>query len=114
MRGVIQALCEFDGQEEQGALKIKGVAVIIMIVGDKIVYCLVACFPRGEHFQHNRILRELIWLEERDHHLVFCAGIVGENKDSEIGDADKEKDCKNALLGGGHAVMIPFQLTPRL
>jgi hypothetical protein len=35
-----------------------------------------------------------------DSYLIFCAAVVG-----------KIEDGKNSFLGGGHAVMIPFQIT---
>jgi len=57
---------------------------------------------------YNGILRELVRLEERDHHLVFGARVVGENKSAEIDEADKKENGKDTFLGGGHAAMIPF------
>ena len=74
-----------------------------MSVGDEVINGLVARAVRFQHLNCDRILRELIRLEERDHHLVFCAGVVGKNKYAEIGDADKDEDGKNAFLAGIHA-----------
>ena len=83
-----------------------------MIVGDKIEDRPGNCFPRGEHFHDDGILRKLIRLKERDHHLVICASVVGENKDGEVNDADSCENYKDSFLGGGHAAMIPFPMAP--
>ena len=83
-----------------------------MIVGDKVEDRSGKRFTRGEHFHDDEILRELIRLEKRDHHLVFCAGVVGEDEDGEVNDADECEDCKDTFLGGGHGAMIPFPIAP--
>ena len=73
-----------------------------MIVGDEIENGLGEFFARVEHFDDDGILREFVRLEERDHHLVCCTGVVGEDKGGEISDADQNEDGENTFLGGGH------------
>jgi hypothetical protein len=85
-----------------------------MSVGDEVVNGLVARAVGLEHLGYDRILCELVWLKKRDHHWVFCASVVGEYENAEIGNADKNENCENTFLSSGHAVMIPFQLTPSL
>ncbi len=83
-----------------------------MPIRDEVVDGLI---ERGVGFQHlddNRILRKLIRLEERDHHLVFRAGVIRENEGAEISNADDDQDEKNAFLGEGHMAMIPFCQLP--
>jgi hypothetical protein len=46
-------------------------------------------FVRRQHLDHNGILREFIWLEKRDHHLIFRARIIGDTKGEKINDADE-------------------------
>ena len=74
-----------------------------MIVGDEVENGLGEFFARVEHFDDDGVLREFVRLEERDHHLVFCAGVVGKNKYGEIDDADQDEDGEYTFLGGGHA-----------
>ena len=104
---VPQALGEFDGQDGERAGKIERGAVVIMAVGDEVEDGLIERFARREHLRHHRVLRELVRLEERDHHLVFRAGVVGEDEEGKINDADEKKDGKDTLLGQGHGAMIP-------
>lgn len=69
-----------------------------MTVRGEIDQRLLEGFTGVEHSQHNRVLRELIRLEERDHHLIFGAGAVREDEQDEIGDADQDQDRECAFL----------------
>jgi hypothetical protein len=104
-----EVLGEFEWQQEQGAGDVKRRAVVIMSVGDEVVDGLVARTVGFQHLGHDGILRELVRLEERDHHLVLCAGVVGEDENDEINEADEEQGDENALLCRGHAAIIPFR-----
>ena len=74
-----------------------------MIVGDEVENGLGEFFARVEHFDDDGVLSEFVRLEERDHHLVFGAGVVGGDKGGEICDADKNEDGEDAFLSGSHA-----------
>ena len=73
-----------------------------MVVGDEVEDGGGEGFTGVEHFDDDGVLREFVRLEERDHHLVFGTGVVGEDKGGEIGDADQNEDGEDTFLGGGH------------
>ena len=109
---IVQAFGKFDGKDRERTAEIKWRAVIVMAISNKVDDSLFKIFARREHLHYDGILREFIRLEERDHHLVFCAGVVGEDEDGEVNDADECENCKDTFLGGGHVAMIPFSITP--
>ena len=55
-----------------------------------------------DHLFGDRILRKLIRLEERDHHLIVRSSAVGRNEEDEIQATDGEQDEENPFLQGGH------------
>jgi len=57
------------------------------------------------HFHHNPVLGEFIPREDRDHHWIFRAGVVGKNEENEVGDADQSYGKKSASVSQVHGLL---------
>lgn len=97
------ALDQSDGQNSERAGEVERRAVIIMTIENEVENGVFDIFARGEHLRHHGILRKLIRLEERDHHLVLRAGVVRKDEDREVQEADEYQYRKDAFLFQVHA-----------